>query len=302
MRASAWRGAGPHDRHHRLRAADPVVVPTFGGRFQQTQILRFPNARIGEVRLVVMREVTRHTAATTAAAQQPLSATAFGVVHQEGRRFSVPKATLVSKLIQLVHSGTLAVHGDLKDWPVLKREMEIFRPEITPSGRETWHAAGSGHDDLLTAAALCAWYAQHDDMNSWGNYALVRRRAAVLGNDTMPEEFVVGVDIGQSNDPTAIAVMSRIDGPNPRTDRHFEPVAQPESTVDGSDYVGSEAWLADLDEQQKRAVATGSTMTGPLALTPPRPLPYVPEPPQPGSAESRLGAIRDHHVRGVDKI
>jgi hypothetical protein len=29
--------------------------------------------------LVVMREVTRHTAATTAAAQQPLSATAFGV-------------------------------------------------------------------------------------------------------------------------------------------------------------------------------------------------------------------------------
>src|SRR6516225_3588730 len=29
--------------------------------------------------LVIMREVTRHTAATTAAAQQPLSATAFGV-------------------------------------------------------------------------------------------------------------------------------------------------------------------------------------------------------------------------------
>ena len=126
-------------------------------------------------------------------------------------------------------------------------------------------------------------------MNSWGNYALVRRRAAVLGNDTMPEEFVVGVDIGQSIDPTAIAVMSRIDGPNPRTDRHFEPVAQPESTVDGSDYVGSGAWLADLDEQQKRAVATGSTMTGPLALTPPRPLRYVPEPPQPGSADRARG-------------
>jgi hypothetical protein len=41
---------------------------------------------------------------------------------------TVPKATLVSKLVALVHSGNLSVHASLKDWPALKHEMEIFRP------------------------------------------------------------------------------------------------------------------------------------------------------------------------------
>jgi hypothetical protein len=53
------------------------------------------------------------------------------------RRVLVPKSTLVSKLIASVHSGNLQIHGGLKDWPALLREMEIFRPEIMPSGRET---------------------------------------------------------------------------------------------------------------------------------------------------------------------
>jgi hypothetical protein len=128
---------------------------------------------------------------------------------------------------------------------------------------------------------------QHDDMNSWSHCELARRQAAALGNDTMPEEFVVGVDVGQSSNPTAICVMSRIDGPNPRTDRHFEPVEppmQPESTTPAGDYVGSPEWFADLDEQQKRAVA-GAVFPAPLALkATPRPLRYVPEP-QPDGAE-----------------
>jgi hypothetical protein len=93
--------------------------------------------------------------------ENPIGVTITGGdwVHWESdhRRVTVPKATLVSKLVALVHSGNLAVHGSLKDWPALKHEMEIFRPEVTPGGRETWNAARSGHDDLLTAAALCAW-------------------------------------------------------------------------------------------------------------------------------------------------
>jgi len=209
-------------------------------------------------------------------------------VAQEGRRFSVPKATLVSKLVQLTHSGNLTVHGSLKEWPALKHELEIFRPEITPSGREAWSAAGTGHDDLLTATALCSWYIQHDDMNSWGAYELARQRAIAAGfRDTQPEEFVCGVDIGQSNDPTAICVMSRVDGPDPRTDRHFIEVMQPESEACAGDYIGSSEWFADQDTQQKAAlIAAGQVGSGPLAPGfAPRPLSRRRDDPQPGNAE-----------------
>jgi hypothetical protein len=180
------------------------------------------------------------------------------------------------------------VHGSLKDWPALKHEMEIFRPEVTHGGRETWNAARSGHDDLLTAAALCAWYAQMDDMNSWGFYELARMRAQ--GPEDTHESFVCAVDIGQSSDPTVLAVMSRLDGEDPKRDRFFEPVeppAQPESTADGSGYVGSSEWFRDLDEAQKRAAAEGGQpLSGALAIKAPALTPrrYV-DPPQPGNAE-----------------
>jgi hypothetical protein len=130
-------------------------------------------------------------------------------------------------------TANLQVHGGLKDWPALKHETESFLPEVTPGGRETWNAARSGHDDLLTAAALCAWYAQMDDMNSWGFYELARMRAQ-RPEDTH-ESFVCAIDIGQSSDPTAVCVMSRLDDEDPRRD-FFEPVLppQPESEVDGA--------------------------------------------------------------------
>ena len=40
---------------------------------------------------------------------------------------------------------------------------------------------------------------------------------------------------------------------------------QPESTVDGADYVGSDQWFRDQDEQQKRAIE-GVPLSGPLAV------------------------------------
>jgi hypothetical protein len=207
--------------------------------------------------------------------QAPIGVTITGgdqVNWEEGHlRVTVPKATLVSKLIALTHSGTLSIHGGLADWPALKHEMEIFRPEITPSGRETWNAARSGHDDLLTAAALCAWYAQQDDMHSWGFYELARMRAQ-RPEDTH-EDFVCACDIGQSSDPTTLCVMSRLDGEDPRRDRFFEPVEppmQPESTADAGGYIGSSEWFSDLDSATKAMLhrEEGSPLTGPLAIRP----------------------------------
>ena len=55
-------------------------------------------------------------------------------VHWDGNIATVPKSTLVSKLVACLHGGELFVHGDLTDWPLLRRELMNFRPEITRAG------------------------------------------------------------------------------------------------------------------------------------------------------------------------
>jgi hypothetical protein len=121
---------------------------------------------------------------------------------------TVPKATIVSNLVRVLHEGALFVHGDLPEWPALRRELQNFRPEVTRSGRETWNAAAGSHDDLLISASLCAWHMQGAQRPSWGFFELMRQRFEGEG-----ETFIVGADIGQSRDPTAICVMSKVDRP-----------------------------------------------------------------------------------------
>jgi len=75
-------------------------------------------------------------------------------VHSNGNVFSVPKSTIVSTLVARLHSGELVVHKDLKHWPVLRRELLNFRPEITRTGQETWNARSGEHDDLVLALGL----------------------------------------------------------------------------------------------------------------------------------------------------
>jgi hypothetical protein len=80
-------------------------------------------------------------------------------VHWNGSSLvTVPKLTLVSKLVARLHGGELLVHGDLADWPVLRRELVNFRPEVTRGGQETWNSRSGEHDDLVIATALCTWF------------------------------------------------------------------------------------------------------------------------------------------------
>jgi hypothetical protein len=132
-------------------------------------------------------------------------------VHWTGQTVTVPKSTLVSKLVARLHAGELFVHGDLGDWPVLRRELENFRPEVTRAGQETWNARSGQHDDLVIAVALCVWYLEGGGRPYSGLFNYYREQA--LGGRIAPEEWCVGVDIGQSVDPTAICVMSKIDFP-----------------------------------------------------------------------------------------
>jgi hypothetical protein len=108
------------------------------------------------------------------------------------------------------------VHADLKDWPVLRRELMNFRPEITREGHETWNARSGEHDDLVIAVALCAWRLQ-DGARPYDGLMrfLADQHAREGGGGGGGEHYCVGVDVGQANDPTAICVMSRIDDPSP---------------------------------------------------------------------------------------
>jgi hypothetical protein len=141
-----------------------------------------------------------------------------------GNIVTVPKATLVSKLISLAHSGNLRVHGKLTDWPALRRELQNFRPERTPSGRETWNAAPGQHDDLLIATAICSWYLQGANKPGQNIFELYRRLAGGLS-----ETYCVGVDFGKLVDPTAICGMVRLDLPEPQPDAEFVSTAPVEA-------------------------------------------------------------------------
>jgi hypothetical protein len=128
----------------------------------------------------------------------------------DGNLVTVPKSTLVSKLVARLHGGELFVQKRLEGWPVLRRELLNFRPQITHSGVETWNARSGEHDDLVLATALCAWYLSDGSQPYTG---LLRYLAERAGAD-MGVRYAVGVDLGQSVDPTAICVMSRIDQPS----------------------------------------------------------------------------------------
>lgn len=67
--------------------------------------------------------------------------------HWQGTVVTVPKSTIVSILVARLHAGELFVHKSLQDWPILRRELLNFRPEITRGGTETWNARSGEHDD-----------------------------------------------------------------------------------------------------------------------------------------------------------
>jgi hypothetical protein len=134
-------------------------------------------------------------------------------VHWTGGNATVPKSTLVSRLVALVHSGELVVHKQIKDWPILRRELLNFRTEVTPGGQTTWNAIPGAHDDLVIAVALASFMLEGRDIPSFGAFEYARQRAFEINGMAAPERYAMGVDIGQARDPTAICVMSRVDYP-----------------------------------------------------------------------------------------
>src|SRR5215469_6327883 len=128
--------------------------------------------------------------------------------HWDGNRVTVPKATLVSELVARLHAGELFVHQSLKDWPVLRRELLNFRPEVTRTGMETGNARSGEHDDCVLSLAMAVWYLRNPQ--PWSGYlSYYAREAGRVGGS----QWVLSMDIGQAVDPSAITLVEKIEQP-----------------------------------------------------------------------------------------
>jgi hypothetical protein len=166
-------------------------------------------------------------------------------VNWTGRNVSVPKAALVTKLVSTAQGGDLEVHGDLPDWPELRRQLQNFRALITPGGRETW-AAARGHDDLVIATAMSCWFLEGRNSPGFGLFESVR-----LAAGGAPETFCLAVDFGQSVDPCAICAMARVPAFDRPNREKFEPVLPTVSADPGSPDNRTE-WRKRFDDMAAR--------------------------------------------------
>ena len=125
----------------------------------------------------------------------------------------VPKLTLVSRLQALLHEGRLKIQRELAEAETLVRELQDFRVEYTAAGHLTFNARCGKHDDLVLALAIAVWRAHGGGMANYGLFEAMREKA--LGAKAREPRYYVGLDLGQSRDPTAIAVVRRVDPPRP---------------------------------------------------------------------------------------
>ena len=131
----------------------------------------------------------------------------------DGRICSVPKLTLVSRLQALLHEGRLKILKELAEAETLVRELQDFRVEFTAAGHLTFNARSGKHDDLVLALAIAVWRA-HRGGNA-GSVFLEAMPLRGMGSMASEPRYYIGVDLGQSRDPTAITVVRRVDPPRP---------------------------------------------------------------------------------------
>lgn len=124
----------------------------------------------------------------------------------------VPKIVLVGRLQALLHEGRLRIQKDLPEAKVLVRELADFRVHYTMAGNLTFAAREGRHDDLVLALAIACYRAAGDGVPHSGMLDFYARQLREWGpGGEEPPKYFVGVDLGQSRDPTAIAVVRRVE-------------------------------------------------------------------------------------------
>jgi hypothetical protein len=149
----------------------------------------------------------------------------------DGGIVGVPKLSLVSRLQALLHEGRLKIHKDLAEAPELVRELQDFRVEFTAAGSITFNARTGRHDDLVLALAIATWRA-YGGGPAAGWLDFYRQEAARLKGAAEPIKTVIGVDLGQARDPTAISIVQRVPlsriEERPGRLRHEPPIIKPQ--------------------------------------------------------------------------
>src|SRR5262245_37692652 len=77
--------------------------------------------------------------------------------HAQGNFWHVSKLDLVSRLDGKLHSGALRIAAALTEAPNLAEELKNFRRAVSASGRATFGARATAHDDLVLSCALAIW-------------------------------------------------------------------------------------------------------------------------------------------------
>src|SRR5215831_9505793 len=128
------------------------------------------------------------------------------------RNASVPKLMLISRIQALLFEGRLKVHADIPEAGAFLEELRDFRVEYSTSGHMTYNAKSGRHDDMVAAASVAAWRLS-DGVGGWGppseHLAALALGIATAGTFSRARPWVIGLDLGKVNDPTAIVVMRR---------------------------------------------------------------------------------------------
>ena len=129
---------------------------------------------------------------------------------RDGAIIGVPKLSLIVRIQALLHENRLKIHKDLAEAAELVNELRDFRVDFTAAGSLTFNARSGRHDDLVLALALAVWRAYGGGIPNAGLLELARMEMARLRGAEEAPRTVVGVDLGQARDPTAIAVVQRV--------------------------------------------------------------------------------------------
>ena len=146
--------------------------------------------------------------------------------------WSVPKLTLISTVLSLLHDDRLHIAADLPESRTLVAEFEAFHGSHTDTGAWRFGARSGQHDDLVLALCLCCWGARaNDKLKDW------YRIAAQLGpQHPVSEESEPDLEPG----PGEVVVTVRQRVWCAAENRWLQPGRQLMSVVDAAHYA---SWL-----------------------------------------------------------
>jgi hypothetical protein len=85
-----------------------------------------------------------------------------------GNGWHVPKGVLISTLESRMHSKQLKIAAALSEAGPLREELLDFERHVTESGRLTYSARASAHDDIILSISLALWYSVRMGVQSDG--------------------------------------------------------------------------------------------------------------------------------------